>query len=194
MPKRPGRPRNSDDPERSKQDETIARTVWQLLAWGFTLRGKGGVAEEVGLLAKEVLKAEDPYGLAFGERTIEEIFDRWSLTATRPSGWASHRGLQPVGKPWSKTKVDSLRNHRPHVSVPASIQALPERSREIATEMHMLREIARVLLANTGQWSGPLPGDLAPLGDDQLTATGYAGHPKFVRDEGEKNGAENPGE
>lgn len=162
--RRRGRP--SKNTVRRAADEAIARTVWQLLSWGYTLRGAGGVAEVVGRVAHDVLKVADHAGRALGDRSIEEIFDDWSAKATRATGWvrAGQRIDLPVGKPWQAVQVGHLRASGPRNMT--------------------MREVAEKLLRNNGRWpdKSGLPGKFV-LGDPTLTAKAWTTYvdeaPKF---------------
>ncbi len=82
----------------------------------------------------------------------------------------------PVGRPWTTTSIDSLRELRPRGCT--------------------LEQTATKLLEHKGEWPDAIE-RLATQGDPMMTAKAYkeylATKPNLVHDFGEKeNGAENP--
>lgn len=150
---RRGRPSSRLRPAVLKADQTIARTVWQLLAWGYPLRRRDGVAETVGKLARSVMQRTGHGAKDLGPDQIEKIFKKW-LKIERPR----YEGGQHLNRPWSRYQVAWLR--------------------AVGPLDHPFTDIARTLMQNEGKWPKPeeLPGNVctageigAPLEDPMLT-------------------------
>ncbi len=147
-----GRPRNSANPRTRKADAAISRTVWQLLMWGFSLRPVRGVAEVVGQLARSELQRTCPAGKDLGPDQIEKIFEAWTNDDQRIEGIFSR------GRPWNRINVQSLRVHAP---------------RDLG-----LREVAKALIRNGGEWPDQTrddaDGNWVSHGDHWLTKKAHA--------------------
>lgn len=141
-PRPRGRPRNDANPKTREADATIAKTVWQLLAWGYPLRS--GVAETVGQLARSELNRPSSEGGDLGPDQIENIFERWFKDQQEGS-----EGGFPLDRPWNRYQVDWLRGSGP----------------QYPRLTH--REIAKILMQNRGEWPNPeeLPGYIPEHGD-----------------------------
>lgn len=133
-PSRRGRPRVSSDPQRAKAYETIGHTVWQLMAWGFDLRQQ--VAPAVARAAAEILKVQNADGQPLTSHRIEQVFEQWLTTAK--SGWGDTDGKPlPLGRPWSRINVESLRERRPYdKSFPQLVDHLLRNSGRWKTAVH----------------------------------------------------------
>jgi hypothetical protein len=137
---RRGRPPNSLRRATRDADEVIARTVWQLLAWGYPLRRPKGVAETVGQLARTELSRTGHGQRDLGPDQVEKIFKAWLPAATYRSGWIKNgkRLELPVGRPWCMVQLESLVCRRP-----STITGLE------ATALELIR--------NNGRWPESLP-------------------------------------
>lgn len=87
MTGRRGRPRNADNPELAQVDPVIARTVGQLVWYGFPLRGESGVCATVARHAAEVLWRRDGRGLPLSADRVEQIYEAWKAQDFRRQ-WA----------------------------------------------------------------------------------------------------------
>jgi hypothetical protein len=110
-PRRRGRPPNADDAELSQDDACIARTVWQLAAWGYPLRRR--VTPMVAALAAEILGRVNANGQALSPARIEQIMEAWLPKAG--FGWLvpGSGGQRSPGKPWTTYEQASLEQRRP---------------------------------------------------------------------------------
>lgn len=163
-----GRKPNSSRPQVAAADALIALTVWQLMDWGYRLRGAGGVAEVVAKCARRMLKRSDHARFRLGPDRVEQIFKQWLADARYKSGWV--RNGEPIflprGRPWATTNVEWLRDRGPR-------------------GMPLWRVCVR-LMGNGGKWPVPAP---RRTGDRELTAKGWEaieGMPRLA----EKNGVE----
>lgn len=151
-PRKRGRPPVSSDPHRAEAYQTIGRTVWQLMAWGFDLRQQ--VAPAVARLAADILKVQNADGQPLTPHRIEQVFEQWLKTAK--SGWVDADGRAlPLGRPWSGINIESLRDRRPF------------------NLTH--QQLAEQLLRNQGEWRAPVH---RYLGDPVLT---QKAHEEFLR-------------
>lgn len=149
---RRGRPRIDSDPQRARAYQTIGRTVWQLMAWGFDLRQQ--VAPAVARLAAEILKVQNADGQPLSSHRIEQVFEQWLATAR--SGWVDSDGqAMALGRPWVGINIESLRGRRPF------------------NLTH--QQLADLLLRNQGEWRAPVH---RYLGDPVLTKKA---HEEFLR-------------
>lgn len=146
-------------------DQTIARTVFVLLSWGFTLRSRGleaGAAEVVGRVAAAVLGRTDSAGSALGPDRIEQIFKEWfgdpAGLSAEPGGWRRDGARIPI-RPWAGVTVDYLRSMRPS-HIPGE------------TAAPTLAQLSAVLLRSGGRW--PFEGKRY-LGDPTPTAKAWEG-------------------
>lgn len=153
IPERPrrGRPRADSDPQRAKAYQTIGRTVWQLMAWGFDLRQQA--APLVARLAADLLKVQNADGQPLSSHRIEQIFESWLSTAS--FGWSSPGNPD---RPWTRYNVESLRERRPH--------------------NRTIQQIAETLLVNHGKWPRDLPRP-SYLGDPVATKKAHEAWLRF---------------
>jgi hypothetical protein len=115
-PKRgPGRLRNSLSPKIRQADLAIAKTLYTLRNWGFSVRSAGGTkgaAELIGLVARGVLGRADSKGQPLGPDRVEQIFEAWRDDpegfAQEPGGWRSN-GVRLNVMPW-EGKTTRTRN------------------------------------------------------------------------------------
>lgn len=175
--KRRGRPRNDESQKMRDVDVTIARTLYVLRSWGFTLRsGKAqvdqvGAAELVGCVARDVLGRSDHDGRPLGPDRIEQIFEAWwndpNGFSAEPGGWRSADGTRAKVMPWSNVKVRS-RNIKDGFGLIDRRPCWYPRGHEAgeATDEELVSE----LLSNQGRWPHGLP---KHYGDDALTGNAH---------------------
>jgi hypothetical protein len=145
--KRPrGRPRGHSDPRLAEADATIARTVWQLVAWGYPLRRT--VAPLVARLARSVLGRGSGHGGVLSAERVEQLMESWLLR--EGGGWRCNGRKLPF-KPWARYAVDSLRGRRP--------------------PGYTLDQLTLLLLKQRGTWQAARP---RYVGDAVLTAKAHA--------------------
>lgn len=162
-----GRPPNSG--ARARADEAIARTVLQLLRWGFTLRSHGpnqGVAELVALEAARTLSVVDSDGLALGPDRVRQIFNDWYRSAGRAaSGWKlpAHRAAP---RPWTRVVLNAPPGGG-HGLAELRPLSLSGRLGEEAT----LQDYIAELLRHGGRWPHATR---RPHGDPHVTEKGWA--------------------
>lgn len=115
---------------KTRENEVIARTVEQLIMWGFSARGE--VFEAVGTAARSVLhRTFADSKTPLGPDRIKQIWEQY-----RPEGWERY-WTEPKPKPhkrrWMFTKA-GLQHYAPHASI---------------------KELAETLLRNDGKWRRP---------------------------------------
>ena len=101
-----GRPRNSASPKIRESDIAIAKTLYTLRNWSFSLRsidGTEGAAELIGIVARRVLGRTDSKGQPLGPDRIEQIFEAWRDDqegfSQEPGGWRAN-GIRLKVMPW----------------------------------------------------------------------------------------------
>lgn len=155
-----GRPRNSASPKIRAADVAIAKTLYTLRNWGFSVRSTGGTegaAELVGIVARSVLGRADSKGQPLGPDRVEQIFEAWrddpEGLVREPGGWRAN-GIRLKVMPW-QGKTTRTRNpedglglvdNRPHWYPRGYSQGE-------ATDEELIAE----LLRNGGQWSHAHP-------------------------------------
>ncbi len=140
--KRRGRPANADQPQEAAADEIIAKTVSQLMFWGFS---QGEVCKCVGVLAAQILHRTNHAQRGLGPERIEQIYETWLCSHPLPN-FARGR--------WRYPKRE-LERRRPRLCGKAMSR----------------NQLARRLLMSRGQWPCQLdePSPFVPLGDPELT-------------------------
>lgn len=190
-----GRPRNSASPKLRASDLAIAKTLYTLRNWGFSVRSTGakdGAAELVGIVARRVLGRTDSKGQPLGPDRVEQIFEAWRDDpegfAREPGGWRSN-GVRLKVMPWEGTVTRSrnskaglgLVDNRPHW-YPRGFAAGE------ATDVELIAE----LLRSGGCWPRARPYHYGDYALTQKQRERWEAAPKAAREPGGADGSTGP--
>lgn len=182
-----GRPRNSASPRLRESDIAIAKTLYTLRNWSFSVRSIGGTegaAELIGIVARRVLGRTDSKGQPLGPDRVEQIFEAWRDDpegfAREPGGWRSN-GTRLKVMPW-EGKATRPRNPKAGTGLVDNRPFWYPRGAAAgeATDEELIAE----LLRNGGRWPHALP---QPGGDPALTTKQrerWEAAPKAAREPG----------
>lgn len=182
-----GRPRNSASPKLRASDVAIAKTLYTLRSWSFSVRSTGdteGAAELIGIVARRVLGRTDSKGHPLGQDRVEQIFEAWRDDpegfAREPGGWRAN-GVRLKAMPWEGKTTRSrnpqtglgLLDNRPHW-YPRGY------SEGEATDEELIAE----LLRNGGRWPHARPHLFGDYALTQNMAKRWESAPKGARETG----------
>lgn len=194
-----GRPRNSASPKLRASDIAIAKTLYTVRSWGFSVRSTGGTegaAELIGIVARRVLGRTDSKGHPLGPDRVEQIFEAWRDDpegfAREPGGWRAN-GIRLKMMPWegrtarTRNPKDGLGlvDNRPHW-YPRGVAAGEATDEELVAE----------LLRNGGRWPHAHPRLLGDYALTQKMTKRWEAAPKGARETGKDDdcpGQEDPG-
>jgi hypothetical protein len=131
---KPGRPPR--DQEELLADQTIAKTIWALQKWGFSLRSR--ILPEVAKKVPQILKRTNSNGAPLSAEYLEHLYEAWLETA--PSGW--------IGADAQAIPLAGLRR-------PSTFQT--DYRKECAPHGKTLSELVENLLQNAGATTFAVP-------------------------------------
>lgn len=197
--RRRGRPRNSASPKIRAADVAIAKTLYTLRNWGFSVRstcGAQGAAELVGIVARSVLGRTDSKGQPLGPDRVEQIFEAWRDEpegfARGPGGWRA-TGIRLKVMPW-EGKITRTRNPEDGLGLVDNRPFWYPRG--VAAGEATDEELVAELLRNGGRWPHAHPQRLGDYALTQRFQERWKVAPKGARETGEDDdctGQEGPG-
>jgi hypothetical protein len=181
-PKKRGRPSSHSNRTIREADRTIARTLYRMRSWGYSMRSEGstpGAAELVGMLAQKLLRRCDSDGLPLGPDRIEQILEEWLSSEdgwqAEPGGWLDSAGKKVRAFPWTYVKVRTRDSRQGCGLVDRRPKYIPGRQQSTPPEA---AELITVLLQHSGVWPYPLH---RLWGDDALKGAPQARWEKAPR-------------